>query len=612
MAKAISTCFVDETIGRLPVPEDPWPISRERFARLAEHWRRCGLWLSLWGPGGQSLAFDMQVSPLWNTLGRGSQRFQSELSKLVLGALQKADGNDESFSAQEMNWGPWSPDLGVAILPITLNMRVRGALVAAFVMTSTPGESLARLCGQCELDFNLIRTMASKSRPLEQDNAAGLIGVLNLTIEQSRECEMRQKDIASLADNLEDTYEELHLVYDVSHHLGISQKPVLMLEKISPGVLANSRAAGLALVLNPSNFPEVFRTSPELNPVVSIADRVMYVGQGNFSMEDIDRLTDTLQDELNLTESHVLLNDVTRQRPGLAWTRSWLKHLIALPLRQDNRLLGVLYGINCIDHGDFTSVDVQLLRAVADRLSSALENQRLYDDLAALLIGLIHAVVNSIDAKDPYTFGHSERVAYLSRAIAQTIGLPEIECERVYLSGLLHDVGKIGVPDAILTKPGKLTAEEFDVLKKHPEIGERILLPIAQIRDLLPGVLYHHERMDGNGYPHRLAGRDIPRLGRIICLADSFDAMTTNRTYRTAIPVASAAAEIRRCSGNQFDPVLAEAFLNLDVQRLYEEAHTLAHVDPVITQIGGLCCALSGDKLGREMWKSKVDMKHKK
>jgi HD-GYP domain-containing protein (c-di-GMP phosphodiesterase class II) len=149
----------------------------------------------------------------------------------------------------------------------------------------------------------------------------------------------------------------------------------------------------------------------------------------------------------------------------------------------------------------------------------------------------------------------------LSRHLAVQIGLTDAQVERIYMAGLLHDVGKIGVPEAVLQKPGKLTAEEFEQMKKHPEIGARILADIKQVKDILPGVLHHHERYDGKGYPHGLAGENIPQMGRILCLADCFDAMTSNRTYRKALPLEVALAEIRRCSGTQFDPSLAEAFL---------------------------------------------------
>jgi putative nucleotidyltransferase with HDIG domain len=188
----------------------------------------------------------------------------------------------------------------------------------------------------------------------------------------------------------------------------------------------------------------------------------------------------------------------------------------------------------------------------------------------SLMMGLLHSLTSAVDAKDAYTCGHSERVALLSRHLAQQARLPEHDVERIYMAGLLHDVGKIGVPESVLQKTGRLTPEEFEAMKKHPAIGARILRDIKQIEDIIPGVLHHHERYDGKGYPAGLAGDSIPLMGRIICLADCFDAMTSNRTYRKALPLEVALTEIRRCSGTQFDPVLADAFLQIDVEQFRE------------------------------------------
>jgi HD-GYP domain-containing protein (c-di-GMP phosphodiesterase class II) len=194
----------------------------------------------------------------------------------------------------------------------------------------------------------------------------------------------------------------------------------------------------------------------------------------------------------------------------------------------------------------------------------------LYDDVRGLMMGLLHSLVSAVDAKDAYTCGHSERVALLSRLLAQEANFGDTFVDRVYMAGLLHDVGKIGVPETVLQKTGKLSPEEFEQIKKHPEIGARILGDIKQLADILPGVLHHHERFDGKGYPHGLAGQNIPLMGRIICVADCFDAMTSSRTYRKAMPLEVAMTELRRCAGTQFDPDLTDAFLRVGVDRFRE------------------------------------------
>jgi HD-GYP domain-containing protein (c-di-GMP phosphodiesterase class II) len=191
----------------------------------------------------------------------------------------------------------------------------------------------------------------------------------------------------------------------------------------------------------------------------------------------------------------------------------------------------------------------------------------LFEDAHGLMMGLLHSLTSAVDAKDAYTCGHSERVALLGRHLAIESNLGDAFAERAYMTGLLHDVGKIGVPESVLQKTGRLTPEEFEQMKKHPGIGAKILQDIKQISDIIPGVLHHHERFDGQGYPGGLVGETIPLMGRIICLADCFDAMTSNRTYRKAMPLEVALTEIRRCSGTQFDPSLTEAFLRIGAEK---------------------------------------------
>ena len=173
------------------------------------------------------------------------------------------------------------------------------------------------------------------------------------------------------------------------------------------------------------------------------------------------------------------------------------------------------------------------------------------------------ALANAIDAKDAYTHGHSTRVAEYSRKIAELAGKSEQECEEIYYAGLLHDVGKIGVPEAIITKEGRLTDEEFEMIKKHPAFGADILKEISEYPYLSIGARHHHERYDGKGYPDKLVGTDIPDIARIIAVADSYDAMTSKRSYRKTIPQQKVREEFVSCAGTQFDPQYANIMLHL-------------------------------------------------
>ena len=188
-----------------------------------------------------------------------------------------------------------------------------------------------------------------------------------------------------------------------------------------------------------------------------------------------------------------------------------------------------------------------------------------HQELRTAYIQTIRALAEAIDAKDAYTRGHSERVAVYSSRLAREMGLRKEMIERVYFSGLLHDVGKIGVPDAIITKPDRLTEEEYLEIQKHPEIGAKILEPVEFLKNIVPCVRHHHEWFDGcdRGYPLRLRGDQIPLPSRLILVCDTVEAMTSDRPYRKALPLDTVVRELHKYSGSQFDPVCVDAFLRL-------------------------------------------------
>lgn len=171
------------------------------------------------------------------------------------------------------------------------------------------------------------------------------------------------------------------------------------------------------------------------------------------------------------------------------------------------------------------------------------------------------ALISALDAREPYTKGHSGRVAEYAAALAKQLGTGSEECQKLYMAALLHDIGKIGVPDSVLLKEGKLTDEEFAVMKQHPVIGERLLAPVEFLVELLPAIRNHHERHDGRGYPDKLVGGGIPFFARCIAVADAYDAMTTDRPYRKALTSQEARAELLRLRNVQWDAAIVDAFL---------------------------------------------------
>jgi putative nucleotidyltransferase with HDIG domain len=244
-----------------------------------------------------------------------------------------------------------------------------------------------------------------------------------------------------------------------------------------------------------------------------------------------------------------------------------VQKVVAVTLVTGATPIGMLIGVNKRGR-DFDSSDLKLIGSIANQASVFLVNNRLY-----LLMGVLHALTATIDAKDPYTCGHSQRVAHLSKRLAELCGLGQVKVQQIYVAGLLHDIGKIGVPEHVLCKTGRLTAEEYECIKRHPTIGAKILQDIRQLDEIILGLLTHHERPDGKGYPQGLSGSQVPIEGRIIGLADGFDAMTSDRTYRKALRLEEGLDEIRRNAGTQFDADLVEKFLTLDFEQVMAELH---------------------------------------
>ena len=237
-----------------------------------------------------------------------------------------------------------------------------------------------------------------------------------------------------------------------------------------------------------------------------------------------------------------------------------LRSFLAVPLTVRNEAVGFVAVATLEGGARLQEGDRKLMKIVASRAAAAIENARLYEDLQATFQQTIEGLASAIDKMDRYTAGHSERVARYAVYLAKRIGMSDDEIEIVRQSALMHDIGKIGCV-LNLNKPGKLTDDEYERFKLHPVYGSDILRPIQFLHPLIPGVHLHHERFDGRGYPLGLEGTNIPLIARIISVADTYDAMTSNRSYRRALPHEVAVAEIERCAGSQFDPDLAGEFV---------------------------------------------------
>ncbi|HEX2465152.1 MAG TPA: HD domain-containing phosphohydrolase [Thermoanaerobaculia bacterium] len=254
-----------------------------------------------------------------------------------------------------------------------------------------------------------------------------------------------------------------------------------------------------------------------------------------------------------------------RLRGGESVIQQRIRAVICAPVAAEKQVLGVLYADNLTQPGAFIESDLDLLALIGNQAGMAIQRARLQDELEQSFFDTIRAIVATIDAKDGYTHRHSERVATFAVRLAREMGRETDELVMVRLAAMVHDVGKVGVPEAILNKPGRLTEAEFDQMKLHPIHGANILRHIhsPMLERILPGVLAHHERWDGSGYPRRLAGSEIPFLGRLLAVADVLDALSSGRPYRDSVSFPDAIELLRLRAGIDFDPEIVEAAVRL-------------------------------------------------
>jgi HD-GYP domain-containing protein (c-di-GMP phosphodiesterase class II) len=368
------------------------------------------------------------------------------------------------------------------------------------------------------------------------------------------------QQIEMVSEELAQTYEELVLLYKMSTGMKVTESVSNYLQMACDNLTDLVNVEGIAIVLEKE-------TRNEKSLVLTAGSGLIDIDQ---KMSDI--LYDRLSEQINCGKDALLDSEVDAPFK-YAWPER-IKNIIAVPLYGKDKIMGLMVAINRLDRPDFDSTDVKLFNSIANECAVFIENGRLFADLKELFIGSLKALTNSIDAKDQYTRGHSERVAFISRWIAERLAeqepLEEDTLHRIYLAGLLHDIGKIGINEALLSKDGELTEDELNQIKSHPAMGANILAEIKQMNDIVPGVLCHHERVDGAGYPNGLKGDQIPLISKIVMLADSFDAMTSKRVYRNALSIQTAFEEIEKGLGTQFDEKIGRLFLNGDRYQLWQ------------------------------------------
>jgi len=254
-----------------------------------------------------------------------------------------------------------------------------------------------------------------------------------------------------------------------------------------------------------------------------------------------------------------------RFKSGESIVMSGIRSVMAVPVQTKDIILGAIYIDTIGQPGQFTEYELELLSAIGKQAGIAIQRARLLEDIVESYYSTVRTLIATVEAKDSYTRGHSERVTTYAVSLGQILGLNEETIDTLRLASLLHDIGKISVPESVLNKPGQLTDDEWLIIRRHPEVGANIVKNIkGQDIDIIAAVVrHHHERFDGKGYPDGLAGEDIPLLARILAVADSYDAMTSRRSYRGELTDKKVLHEIEEGSGTQFDEAAANAMLEL-------------------------------------------------
>ena len=395
------------------------------------------------------------------------------------------------------------------------------------------------------------RLLASSA---DADSGRRLLAAVARAVRAEVDREIVRLESEATAEALAQSFEEISLLHNLGKVLRVTQPVSELLDHICVelrGTIGTEAAAAY--------LPKVDGLGPE---------RVI-AGRLPFDADLLPRLVDHVLDGIGPERSVVIINHC-QDDPFLAGLSIALARLVLVPLPLREGVSGALVAVNRAS-SEFGSPDAKLVRSLTSSAAVFVENRRLYHDLHQLMLDLVRALVSSIDAKDPYTCGHSERVAITSREIARHLGLSEQKIEWVYLAGLVHDIGKIGTPEHILRKEGRLEPEERQILQRHPGVGGHILEGIKRLEPIREAVVHHHERLDGSGYPDGLKGGEIPLLARIVGLADAFDAMTSNRPYRPMLPFEHVKREIERNVGTQFDVHVVDALFALDMNRLMHQ-----------------------------------------
>ncbi|HUT68004.1 MAG TPA: HD domain-containing phosphohydrolase [Dehalococcoidales bacterium] len=344
----------------------------------------------------------------------------------------------------------------------------------------------------------------------------------------------------------------LELIYEVSKKVGSVPRMTEMLEQVIKMTQQTLNASAASILLFRNNDQELYFEVAS-GPVGKALRQVKLSTQYGIAGQVARTGKPLIVNDVRRSENfHKMIDDTT----GFS-----TKSLVCAPLSVHHKILGVIEVLNKRDGSEFEEQDLEAVVSVANTSAMAIENTRLHQTVLDAYKNTIKTLAAAIDAKDPYTRGHSQRVMEYTLLAGAYLSFTAEEMETLEYAGILHDIGKISVDSTVLNKPGSLSESEWEIIREHPTIGANLLREIPFLEKASELVHYHHEKYDGRGYPNGLEGEAIPLGARLIAVADAFDTMTTDRSYRAALTVDHAVKELHDCSGSQFCPVAVKAFI---------------------------------------------------
>ncbi len=386
-------------------------------------------------------------------------------------------------------------------------------------------------------------TWLEGQRVLDSKSLHALLSLALLHIEEEQQLGQLNEEVDSLSECLEETFEEISLLHEVAQHLKISESPEqlgkLCLDRIETLIEAETNIIWYEDQKNTSQF----------------------MSNSNSGFDELKLARLVAQFDGHDWNQPLVINQVESSLLSLEFPE--IHNLVLVPISDGTKSYGWVLSSNLLKIDEYGSIQASLLNSIASFLGTHLRNIDLYAQQEELMLSFVKSFISTLDAKDPYTRGHSERVALIAQQLAKQLGYSGEFLQEIYLSGLLHDIGKIGLDDDILRKDGKLNDEEYLQVQKHPMIGYKILSGIKKLKNILPGIRNHHEQIDGRGYPDQLKGEDIPLMARIIAVADAYDAMGSDRPYRNGMPLEKLERIFSEGKGVQWDSDVIDAYFNI-------------------------------------------------